>query len=129
MKKETKLEKVKIFLDENGIDYIVPKRHGEVGHSDLVIPSYKIHIKLSTNPSEDDVFYQKHKGRVYPIFIRDEDKKAFVLEKVQNTIIKAMTRIQNSIIRSDRKESGRKEYERNMKIHEERLKRNEDTNI
>lgn len=40
-----------------------------------------------------------------------------------------MTKIQNSIIRSDRKESGRKEYERNMKIHEERLKRNEDTNI
>ena len=129
MKKETKLEKVKIFLDENGIDYFIPKGYGKVGHSDLVIPRYKIHIKISTNPSEDDVFYQKHKGRVYPIFIREEDKKAFVLEKVQNTIIKAMTKIQNSIIRSDRKESGRKEYERNKKIHEERLKRNEDTNI
>lgn len=129
MKKETKLEKVKNFLDENGIAYIIPKRHGEVGHSDLVIPSYRINIKLSTNPVEDEVFYRKHKGFIFPVFIRDEDKKAFVIEKVQNTIIKAMTRIQNSILSSERKRAGRKEYERNMKIHLARTGRNEGTGI
>lgn len=78
MKKETKLEKVKIFLDENGIDYFIPKGYGKVGHSDLVIPRYKIHIKLSTNPSEMMYFIRSTKVVfTLSLFVKKIKKRLF----------------------------------------------------
>lgn len=88
MKNETKLEKVKKFLDENNIEYVIPKNAGEKGHSDLFLPSFRIFIKL--HGDDDELFYKKHHVGVWPIFIRDDETPKFVLEKVQNTIIKSM---------------------------------------
>lgn len=88
MKNETKLKKVREFLDENNIKYKTSKNAGKAGHSDLVLPSFRIFIKLQ---GEDDaLFYENHHIGVYPIFVRDADAPKFVLEKVQNTIIKVM---------------------------------------
>ena len=47
MKNETKLEKVKKFLDENNIKYSEPKHKGRKGHSDLVLSELCIFILIS----------------------------------------------------------------------------------
>lgn len=97
MKNTTKLEKVKKFLDENGIKWHEPKKKGKRGHSDLVLPDFRIYIKVSGD--EDQVFFEKHKDRNrYPVFIRDGETPKFVLEKVQNTIVKSMKRKQGILL-------------------------------
>lgn len=88
MKNETKLEKLKAFLDENGIGYTESYNKGKYGHSDLVLPKYMIFIKLQGE--DDDSFYASHHVGVYPVFVRDIDTPRFVLRKVQNTIIRVM---------------------------------------
>lgn len=101
MKNETKLEKVKKFLDENNIEYVIPKNAGEKGHSDLFLPSFRIFIKL--HGEDDELFYKTHHVGVYPIFIRDDETPKFVLEKVQNTIIKSMQIKQARFIKKNNK--------------------------
>lgn len=97
MKNETKLEKVKKFLDENNIGYIIPKHKGERGHSDLFIQKFRIFIKISGDDDQD--FYDSHKKK-FPIFIRDGETPKFVIEKVQNTIIKSMQRQQAKLMKT-----------------------------
>ena len=88
MKNETKLKKVVKFLDENGIKHVKSKNKGKAGHSDLVLPSFRIYIKLQ---GEDDaLFHKKHHISVHPVFIRDSETPKFVIEKIQNTIIRVM---------------------------------------
>ena len=94
MKNETKLNRVKEFLDGNNIKYSVSKNAGKKGHSDLFLPAFRIYIKLQ---GEDDaLFYETHHVGVHPIFIRDDETPKFVLEKVQNTIIKVMQKKQEA---------------------------------
>ena len=101
MKNETKLKKVKEFLDKNNIKYSVSKNAGKDGHSDLVLPDFRIYIKLQ---GEDDaLFYETHHVGVHPIFIRDDETPKFVLEKVQNTIIKVMQKKQKAFEKRKKK--------------------------
>lgn len=94
MNNETKLNRVKEFLDGNNIKYVTPKNAGKKGHSDLVLPAFRICIKLQ---GEDDaLFYKKHNIGVHPVFIRDEETPKFVIEKLQNTIIKVMQKKQEA---------------------------------
>lgn len=88
MKNETKLKKLKLFLDENGIKYTEPFYRGMHGHSDLFLPQFLIFIKLQGE--DDDDFYRTHHLGVHPVFIRNEDTPKFVIQKVQNTIIRIM---------------------------------------
>lgn len=105
MKNETKLKKVKKFLDDNNIKYSVSKNAGKEGHSDLVLPAFRIYIKLQ---GEDDVlFYETHHVGVHPIFIRNEETPKFVLEKVQNTIIKVMQKKQEAFEKRKAKKVGK----------------------
>ncbi len=88
MKNETKLQKVKAFLDENGIAYTESYNKGKAGHSDLVLPDFMIFIKLQ---GEDDaLFYETHHRGTFPVFVRTAESPKFVLEKIQNTIIHVM---------------------------------------
>jgi len=97
MKNETKLKKVLKFLEENGIKYTESKNKGKAGHSDLVLPSFRIYIKLQ---GEDDaLFYESHHIGVHPIFIRNDETPKFVLEKVQKTIVKCMQAQQAAYMR------------------------------
>lgn len=90
MKNGTKLKKVQKFLEENGIGYHLPIHRGEWGHSDLCILQLSIFISL--DGEDNDEFYERHhRGNQFPVFIRNDDTPKFVLEKVQNTIIKSMT--------------------------------------
>ena len=94
MKNETKLKKVKEFLDVNNIKYVTPKNAGKKGHSDLFLPLFRIYIKLQRE--DDALFYKKHHIGVYPVFIRNDETPKFVIEKLQNTIIKVMQKKQEA---------------------------------
>ena len=114
MKNETKLKKVIAFLEENNIKY---RQHKNVwfGHSDLFLPDTRVAIKID---GEDSVrFYDTHKKTCFPVFIRDEDSPKFVIEKVQNTIIKSMTKQQQYLMYKERKEENRRLHAEEMKVH------------
>ena len=89
---EKKLEAIKDFLTENNIPYeenYFSKRCNSV--IPLAVEKHRIAVRIG----DDQDFYLATKGIYYPIFIRDTDSKAKVIEKIQNTIIKSMTIHQN----------------------------------
>lgn len=102
MKNETKLEKVKKWLKENGIKYRIPNKD-EVWKSDLFLFDYMVNIKISVSEAVDAEFYEHTKGH-YPVFIRTGESPKFIIEKVQNTIIKSMQMQQKILMRKREKE-------------------------
>ena len=117
MKNETKLKKVIAFLEENNVKY---RQHKNVwfGHSDVFLPDTRVAIKIDGEDRKR--FYETHKGKCYPIFIRDEDTPKFVLEKVQNTIVKSMIKEQGLLMRKKQKEENRRINAEQMKLCAER---------
>ena len=100
MKNEKKLEIIKDFLTKNNIPFeenYVSKRCG------ITIPLALRQHKIAIRIGDSQEFYEITKGKYYPIFIRDEDTKAKVLEKIQNTIIKSMTNYQKVLYKKHRK--------------------------
>lgn len=98
---EQKLQAVKEFLSENGIPYEENRKSKRCG---VVIPlSVKKH-RIAIHIGDNQEFYERTKGKYYPIFIRDEDTKAKVIEKVQNTIIKSMVHYQKVLYRKAKEE-------------------------
>lgn len=117
MKNETKLKKVIAFLEENNVKY---RQHKNVwfGHSDVFLPDTRVAIKIDGEDRKR--FYETHKGKCYPVFIRDEDTPKFVLEKVQNTIVKSMMKEQELLMRKRQKEENRRINAEQMKLCAER---------
>lgn len=117
MKNETKLKKVIAFLEENNVKY---RQHKNVwfGHSDVFLPDTRVAIKIDGEDRKR--FYETHKGKCYPVFIRDEDAPKFVLEKVQNTIVKSMMKEQELLMRKKQKEENRRINAEQMKLCAER---------
>lgn len=85
MTNEEKLEKLKSWLDSENIEWRVPKRKGS--RTSLVVDKFHMFIKVSDE--HDQEWYLAHMAK-HPVFIRDNDSVDFVIEKVQNTIIKVM---------------------------------------
>lgn len=103
-------------MKENNIKYIERKKR--YGHSDVFLPDTRVAIKVD---GEDRYhFYKTHKGRSYPVFIRDEDLPKFVLEKVLNTIVKSMMKEQELLMRKKQKEENRRINAEQMKLCAER---------
>lgn len=121
MKKETKLQKIIDFCRENKICYFYSPQRGERGHSDLVIPRYRICIKLSTTEEEDQEYYETHKKFKFPVFIRDKDTPKFVIEKVQQTIIKFLFNQQRRLTNIKKKEEGQRIFAENKAKHDKRI--------
>ena len=117
MKNETKLKKVIALLEENNVKY---RQHKNVwfGHSDVFLPDTRVAIKIDGEDRKR--FYETHKGKCYPVFIRDEDTPKFVLEKVQNTIVKSMMKEQELLMRKKQKEENRRINAEQMKLCAER---------
>ena len=89
---KTKLEAMKEWLKENNIPYKEDYKCKATGVcAPLVVPKHRIIVNIG----DDQEFFLKVRHRYFPIFIRPEDNKAKVLEKLQNTIIKSMTRAHN----------------------------------
>lgn len=100
MKNSIKLEKVKLFLDENNIKY--EEREKRFGHSDLWLPKARVAIKIEGDDSM--VFFETHNKTCCPVFIREEETADFVIEKLQATIIKSMMKQQQNLMRHKEKE-------------------------
>lgn len=117
MKNKTKLKKVIAFLEENNVKY---RQHKNVwfGHSDVFLPDTRVAIKIDGEDRKR--FYETHKGKCYPVFIRDEDTPKFVLEKVRNTIVKSMMKEQELLMRKKQKEENRRINAEQMKLCAER---------
>ena len=98
---EKKLEVIKDFLTENNIKYVENHEHKKSG---ALIPCYIPQHRIGIRICDDSEWFQKSRGKFYPIFIRDTDTKAKVLEKIQNTIIKSMTRHQAVLNKKANKE-------------------------
>ena len=93
---EQKLEVIKDFLTENNIPFEenhVSKRCGVT--IPLAVKKHRIAVHIGDAPE----FYHAVKRYYYPIFVRDKDTKAKVIEKIQNTIIKSMMKQQELLNR------------------------------
>jgi hypothetical protein len=91
VKNTTKLKKLMVWLDENSIEYKATEeekgKHYRYKKSDLFIPKYVISVKI--DDSQTQKWYKKHLSR-NPVIIRDTDTPKFVIEKIQNTIVRVM---------------------------------------
>lgn len=107
MENSEKLTAVMQFLRENNIKYVLNGK-GE-GHCDLWLPVYRIAIKMT---GEDDaLFYDTHRRICFPVFIRTEETVEFVMEKVQNTIVKSMKKVQEQLLLKQEKAERKKKTE------------------
>ena len=98
------------FLRENNIKYVLNDK-GE-GHSNLWVPSYRIAVKITGK--DDILFYDTHRRTCFPVFIRTEESIDFVIEKVQNTIIKSMKKAQEQLLHKQEKEERKKKMKERM---------------
>lgn len=89
---KSKLEVIMNFLNDNKIAFH-PQYNGKANVTpDLYVPKHKIMVKVSEGKESDDEFFMKVRRRYHPLFIRDNDTREFVLEKIQNLIIDIMKR-------------------------------------
>lgn len=107
MENSEKLTAVMQFLRENNIKYVLNGK-GE-GHCNLWLPVHRIAIKVT---GEDDaLFYDTHRRTCFPVFIRTEETAEFVIEKVQNTIVKSMKKVQEQLLLKQEKAERKKKNE------------------
>lgn len=97
---EQKLQVIKDFLTKNGIAFTENHVSKWCG---VTIPLAVTKHRVAVRIGDDDEFYHKTKGKYFPIFIRDTDTKAKVLEKIQNTIIKSMVTNQKKLNKQAKK--------------------------
>lgn len=105
VKNTTKLKELMAWLDENNVEYKTIKERGNYRckKSDLFIPKYVISVKI--DDSRTQKWYKKHLSR-NPVIIRDADTPKFVIEKIQNTIVRVMQEQQLHWLRQMRKNKG-----------------------
>ena len=107
VKNITKLKKLMAWLDKNSIEYKTTEeergKYYKYKKSDLFIPKYVISVKI--DDSQTQKWYKKHLSR-NPVVIRDADTPKFVIEKIQNTIVRVMQEQQLHWLRQMRKNKG-----------------------
>lgn len=106
---QSKLVAVMRFLRENNIKYVLNSK-GE-GHCDLWVPVHRIAVKMTGK--DDPLFYDTHRRTCFPVFIRTEETSEFVIEKIQNTIVKSMKKAQEQLILK-REKAERKKKKKEM---------------
>lgn len=104
MENSKKLTAVMLFLHENNIKYVLNSK-GE-GHCNLWVPVHRIAIKMTGD--DDALFYDTHRRTCFPVFVRTEETVEFVIEKVQNTIVKSMKKVQEQLLLKQEKTERKK---------------------
>ena len=107
MTNQQKLEALKAFLQENGFKYKCDYKSNNGARADLYIGRFRIMVRLSREG--DQKFFLKTRYYYHPFFIRDNETKDFVLEKMQNLIIKCMQEEQAGYQRQYDKEHAKRE--------------------
>lgn len=87
MTNKEKLDEVAKFLKKEGIDFAL-RRENVKTKSNIYIPKWKIGVK--TEDESNGRYFQKHKRCISMVFIRESETADFVLEKLQNVIVKQM---------------------------------------
>lgn len=87
---EKKLEAVKKWLSDNGIEYVENYKT----KNDLTIDLWIQRMFIAIHLGDDDGFYKKTYRWCKPFFIRDGETQAFVLEKIQNCCFDQMIYLQ-----------------------------------
>lgn len=88
-----KLEAIKEWLKENGIDYkenVVKKKTGL--QIDLWVQKLLIAFHIDDENSQE--FYKNTFKWCKPFFIRESETKEFIIEKLQNCCFEQMVRLQ-----------------------------------
>ena len=113
MNNNQKLEALKAFLTKNRIEfqenYYSKNCKAEI---DLLVVPNMIGVHLSDE--NDQMFFEKTKKSIHPFFIREEESVEFIIEKMQNCIIKDMQYKQKKL-------NGQRIEEANRKRHDEKL--------
>ena len=113
MTNKKKLEVLKAFLTENGIEFVENRWSRSAKMTiDLYVWKYRIYVHISDE--NDDEFFNRTKGHTHPFFIRDNETVEFVIEKMQNCILDIMKREQRRI-------NGLRQNEENQKRHDEKV--------
>lgn len=101
---KAKVKVLEDFLNENRMAFFrgfKSKKHDV--KAQLYVPMHRIVVKVSEGKAKDDEYYLKVKHLYHPLFIRDEETEAFILEKMQNLIIDLMKRKQERLNRKKSK--------------------------
>lgn len=97
MKNETKLTKVYEWLKGNGYNPHICKKYKKKKSADFTALAFKVgdyhDVEIKIESGNDKEWYEAHK-RYNPIFIRKGESPKFVISKVQDVIIKVMTKTQ-----------------------------------
>jgi hypothetical protein len=95
MRNEEKLKALKAFLTENKIKFSENYQLKKPAVSfipELYLNKYRIVVHLSDE--HDQEFYLATRCHYHPFFIRENEKKEFIIEKMQNCIIDRMKQFQ-----------------------------------
>ena len=113
MTNQEKLEELKKFLQENGLKFFENYNSRTFGiRMNLKVRKLRIAVFISDGDTqhENALVYATKRNRKYyfarvynPFFIRDSDSMEFVIEKMQNTIIKRMMQAQKRWQREQRR--------------------------
>lgn len=118
MTKEEKLESIKKYLDDKGIEYSLPKKENPLCHL-YVKGHYNIAVHMSNGQNDD--FFKKYRDNARPLFIRDEETPDFIIEKMKNLMGKADRYHELKKDMKEKKRIGREQNERNWQRHLEKL--------
>ena len=100
MTNKEKLEALKSFLKENGIEYFENHKSSFGVMIDLKLPKQNIAVFVSNGKDYEEKCYnaEHHGCKIYwtykPFFIRESESVEFVLEKMQNCIVERMQHFQ-----------------------------------
>ena len=91
MTNREKLEVLKNFLTENKIIFKedFPLKNAPGVRADLYVRRYD-RIAVHLSDEHDQEFYNSVKRMYEPFFVRDNETAEFIIEKMQNTIIRSM---------------------------------------
>lgn len=102
MSNSEKLEALKAFLKENGIEY--EENHWSHCKTMIDLQIKRLMIAVHLSDDSDEVFHDKVKRHYKPFFIRDNESIDFILEKMQNCIVERMVWQQKQWEKKQKKE-------------------------
>lgn len=92
---KAKLAAIRGFLRANGMTWMQYKNADKQPKADMRIIEHDVNIRVARDEEGDQMFYKHYRHR-NPVFVRPTDTVDFVVEKVQNAVINAMHKAQNT---------------------------------
>jgi len=121
MNNEEKLECLKNWLTENGYKFILDSNHKKAGvHFDLLVVDYAIIVKMVNNTDEEVSYFQSVRNYGHPLFIRESETAEFVIEKMNNTIVRIHKKVERRLAIREAKARNRAITEEQQRIAAEK---------